>query len=191
MFKRRDERLINSGIKDIVNSSLDIKCYRHDFFFLLLLYFILIFFVDLMLLLILWEFRKVMIILLISYSILVSLALLPVIVYLAFKIKKILFSLNQYIFCEATLKDFNVKGFFVASFEVLIEIEGRSIKKELAFVFMTIALSQLRFEIGTVTISFSSLLVCMMLGTVFCNLCPRSGDIMKRVDKCTTSRTVH
>lgn len=137
MFKRRDERLINSGIKDIVNSSLDIKCYRHDFFFLLLLYFILIFFVDLMLLLIFWEFRRVMIILLISYSILVSLALLPVIVYLAFKIKNILFSLNQYIFCEATLKDFNVKGFFVASFEVLIEIEGKSIKKETNRIFHT------------------------------------------------------
>ena len=36
------------------------------------------------------------------------------------------------------------------------------------------------------TISFSSLLVCMMLGTVFCNLCPQSADLMKAADKWTS-----
>ena len=35
-------------------------------------------------------------------------------------------------------------------------------------------------------IIFSSLLVCMMLGTVFCNICPLSEDIMERTDKWTS-----
>ena len=33
------------------------------------------------------------------------------------------------------------------------------------------------------TVGFSSLLVCMMLGTVFCNCCPLSGDLMYLADK--------
>ena len=41
------------------------------------------------------------------------------------------------------------------------------------------------FEIGGVRISFSTLLVCMMLGTVFCNICPLSHDLMERADKWT------
>ena len=76
-------------------------------------------------------------------------------------------------------------GLILTRLEELFFSNSNRLAMSLAFVFMTIALSQLRFEIGTVTISFSSLLVCMMLGTVFCNLCPRSGDIMKRVDKWT------
>ena len=42
------------------------------------------------------------------------------------------------------------------------------------------------FQIGPVTVGFSSLLVCMMLGTVFCNLCPLSQDLMDRADKWTS-----
>ncbi|MBQ8229943.1 MAG: cation:proton antiporter [Clostridia bacterium] len=55
----------------------------------------------------------------------------------------------------------------------------------IAFVFLTIALSMLKFEIGKVHISFSSLLVCMMLGTVFCNICDFSEELMDRVDRWT------
>jgi hypothetical protein len=43
----------------------------------------------------------------------------------------------------------------------------------------------LKFHIGEVHIGFSSLLVCMMLGTVFCNMCDFSADIMERADKWT------
>ena len=35
-------------------------------------------------------------------------------------------------------------------------------------------------------IGFSSLLVCMMLGTIFCNICPLSEDLMGRSDKWTS-----
>ena len=51
------------------------------------------------------------------------------------------------------------------------------------FIILAVALSMVKFEIGGVEIGFSSLLVLMMLGTVFCNLCPLSEDLMNRADK--------
>ena len=50
---------------------------------------------------------------------------------------------------------------------------------------LTVALSMLEFELGPVKIGFSALLVCMMLGTVFCNLCPIAEDLMEREDRWT------
>lgn len=50
---------------------------------------------------------------------------------------------------------------------------------------LTVALSMLEIHIGRLTISFSALLVCMMLGTVFCNLCPLAEDLMEREDRWT------
>ena len=55
-----------------------------------------------------------------------------------------------------------------------------------AFVLLTVALSMIKFEIGRVHIGFSSLLVCMMLGTVFCNICDFSEELMGRVDRWAT-----
>lgn len=53
------------------------------------------------------------------------------------------------------------------------------------FIFLAVALSKLTFRIGPVTVGFSSLLVCMMLGTVFCNLCDFSEELMDRMDRWT------
>ena len=56
----------------------------------------------------------------------------------------------------------------------------------IAFVIMTIALSSMELPLGGgVRIAFSSLLVCMMLGTMFCNLSEYSVDIMKRSEEWT------
>ena len=55
----------------------------------------------------------------------------------------------------------------------------------IGFVLLTIGLSMLHFEMGSVHIGFSSLLVCMMLGTVFCNICDFSEELMDRVDRWT------
>ena len=56
----------------------------------------------------------------------------------------------------------------------------------IAFVVMTIALSGLEFDLGGgVKLAFSSLLVCMMLGTMFCNLSEYSVDIMNRSEQWT------
>ncbi len=57
----------------------------------------------------------------------------------------------------------------------------------ISFVIMTIALSAVKLDLGGgVELGFSSLLVCMMLGTIFCNLSPRSADIMQRSGKWTS-----
>ena len=45
-------------------------------------------------------------------------------------------------------------------------------------VVLTVAVSQLKIPVGPFTFGFSSLLVCMMLGTIFCNFCPLSEDLM-------------
>ena len=52
-------------------------------------------------------------------------------------------------------------------------------------VLFTVALSMIKFEIGGIHIGFSTLLVCMMLGTVFCNICDFSAEIMEKTDKWT------
>ncbi|MBO7318432.1 MAG: cation:proton antiporter, partial [Clostridia bacterium] len=48
-----------------------------------------------------------------------------------------------------------------------------------------VALSKLKYNIGGVHVGFSPLLVCMMLGTVFCNVCDFSEDMMEKTDKWT------
>lgn len=52
----------------------------------------------------------------------------------------------------------------------------------IAFVLLTVGLSLLSFHVGPVHCGFSLLLVCMMTGTVFCNLCSTSEELMDRVD---------
>ena len=51
-----------------------------------------------------------------------------------------------------------------------------------AFVLLTVGLSMLKFEIGGLHCGFSLLLVCMMTGTVFCNICDTSEELMNRID---------
>ena len=51
-----------------------------------------------------------------------------------------------------------------------------------AFVLLTVGLSMLKFQVGGVHCGFSLLLVCMMTGTVFCNICDTSEELMNRVD---------
>ena len=51
-----------------------------------------------------------------------------------------------------------------------------------AFVLLTVGLSTLEFHIGPVHCCFSLLLVCMMTGTVFCNICDTSEELMDRID---------
>ena len=62
---------------------------------------------------------------------------------------------------------------------------SKRLSVSIGFVFMTIALSKLTFNIGGVHIAFSSLLTLMMLGTIFCNICDFSEELMERVDRWT------
>ena len=59
----------------------------------------------------------------------------------------------------------------------------KRIAMSVTFVLLTVALSMIKFNIGKVHVGFSSLLVCMMLGTVFCNICDFSEELMDRVDR--------
>lgn len=51
-----------------------------------------------------------------------------------------------------------------------------------AAVCLTVGISMFTFQIGSIHCSFSLLLVCMMTGTVFCNICETSEELMDRVD---------
>jgi len=63
---------------------------------------------------------------------------------------------------------------------------SKRLSMSVCFVFLTVALSMLKFEIFGIHIAFSSLLVCMMLGSVFCNICDFSEELMERVDRWTS-----
>ena len=78
-----------------------------------------------------------------------------------------------------------IMGFLFHFCERFFHSRSKRLSVSVAFVFMTIALSMLKFEIGGVHVAFSSLLVCMMLGTVFCNVCDFSEELMERVDRWT------
>lgn len=79
----------------------------------------------------------------------------------------------------------SIMGVILTKLEELFYSNSNRLSLTIAFVLITIALSSMSFDIGPVNVSFSSLLVCMMLGTMLCNLCPRSGDIMSRADQWT------
>ncbi len=53
------------------------------------------------------------------------------------------------------------------------------------FVLLTVGLAKLEFPIAGVEAGFSPLLTCMMLGTVFCNVCPLSEDLMEKEERWT------
>ena len=77
-------------------------------------------------------------------------------------------------------------GWLLTILEKLFFSNSSRLSITIAVVIMTIALSSVSvgFESG-INISFSSLLACMMLGTMFCNLSEYSVDIMNRSSKWT------
>ena len=74
----------------------------------------------------------------------------------------------------------SLMGYFLTMLEKLFFSNSNRLSMTISFVLMTIALSSREVYVGQVRIAFSSLLVCMTLGTVFCNMCEYSGDIMAR-----------
>lgn len=79
-----------------------------------------------------------------------------------------------------------VMGFLLTQLEKMFNSNTNRLNMTIAFVFLTVSISMLSFDIGPVHVGFSSLLVCMMLGTVFCNTCPLSEDLMNACDKWTS-----
>ena len=52
----------------------------------------------------------------------------------------------------------------------------------IGFVLLTVGLSMMKFEWSGIRFGFSLLLVCMMTGTIFCNICDFSEELMDRID---------
>ena len=73
-------------------------------------------------------------------------------------------------------------GYLLNLVERFFHSRSKRMAVPVAFVLLTVGLSMLEFHIGPVHCGFSLLLVCMMTGTVFCNVCTTSEELMSRVD---------
>lgn len=73
-------------------------------------------------------------------------------------------------------------GFVLNYIEQFFHSRSKRMSISVGFIMLAVGLSMLKFEIGGVHCGFSLLLVCMMTGTVFCNVCETSEELMSRVD---------
>ena len=78
-----------------------------------------------------------------------------------------------------------VMGWLFSFCERFFHSRSKRLSVSVAFVLLTIALSMVKFHVGKVHFAFSPLLTCMMLGTIFCNACDFSEEMMDRVDRWT------
>ena len=76
----------------------------------------------------------------------------------------------------------SLMGWLLNWVEQFFHSRSKRMTISVAFVLLTVGLSSVTFELGGVHCGFSLLLVCMMTGTVFCNICPTSEELMERVD---------
>ena len=77
-------------------------------------------------------------------------------------------------------------GFVLTKLETMFHSNSNRLSLSIAFIFLMVGLSSASISVGGIEITLSPLLVCMMLGTVFCNICPLSDDLMQRADKWST-----
>ena len=75
-----------------------------------------------------------------------------------------------------------VSGVVLYWVEQFFHSRSKRLSISIGFVLLTVGLSMKEFEVGGVHCGFSLLLVCMMTGTVFCNICDFSEELMNRVD---------
>ena len=73
-------------------------------------------------------------------------------------------------------------GLLMDLVEELFHSRSKRLTISVAFVLLTVGLSSLKFQVGPIHCGFSLLLVCMMTGTVFCNICDTSEELMGRVE---------
>ncbi len=78
-----------------------------------------------------------------------------------------------------------VMGLLFSLCEQFFHSRSKRMAISVTFVMLTVAISTLKFDIGGVHIAFSSLLASMMLGTIFCNVCDFSEELMERADRWT------
>ena len=78
-----------------------------------------------------------------------------------------------------------VLGILFSMAEKFFKSNSKRLSLAVTVVILAVALAKIKFNIGEIHVGFSPLLVCMMLGTVFCNMCDFSEEIMMKTDKWT------
>ena len=78
-----------------------------------------------------------------------------------------------------------ILGYLFTVCEKIFHSRSKRMAVTVTFVMMAVALSSLSFNVLGLHVAFSSLLTCMMLGTVFCNICDFSEELMARADRWT------
>ena len=78
-----------------------------------------------------------------------------------------------------------VAGWVLYRVEKYFFSRSKRLSISIGFVLLTVGLSMAEFDIAGIHCGFSLLLVCMMTGTVFCNICDFSEELMGRVDSWT------
>ena len=79
-----------------------------------------------------------------------------------------------------------VMGFLLNFLEQFFHSRSRRLTISIACVALTVSLCSWKFTIGGIHCGFSLLLVCMMMSSVFCNICDFSEELLERVDGWTT-----
>ena len=80
----------------------------------------------------------------------------------------------------------SLAGWVLYRVEKYFHSRSKRLSISIGFVLLTVGLSMVEFEAGGIHFGFSLLLVCMMTGTIFCNICDFSEELMGRVDSWTT-----
>ena len=75
-----------------------------------------------------------------------------------------------------------VMGWLLDRVERFFHSRSKRMTISVGFVLLTVGLSFIKFSIGPIHCGFSLLLVCMMTGTIFCNICDTSEELMDRVE---------
>ena len=78
-----------------------------------------------------------------------------------------------------------IVGFLFTYFERFFHSRSKRLSMSVAFVLLVVAISKIEFSLGEIHVKLSPLLACMMLGTIFCNTCDFSEQLMDRLDRWT------
>ena len=78
-----------------------------------------------------------------------------------------------------------IMGYLLNFVERFFHSRSKRMAVSVGFVMLTVGLSMIKFNIGGIHFGFSLLLVCMMTGTVFCNICSTSEELMGRIETWT------
>ena len=102
------------------------------------------------------------------------------------EINAVSIQVNPLIEITASLGMGAVLGWIFSEVEIYFNSRSKRLALAITFVILSAGFSKMHFDLGGgVKLGFSSLLVCMMCGTIFCNLCDFSDGIMYKTERWT------